>query len=862
MHLLHENCIVSTVQDEKTVSSTIITVGERIYSPEFIPMGSSGVVCKERDRSFRMCIDYGELNKLTIKNRYPLSRIDNLFDQLQGSSVYTKIALRPGYHQLCIKEEDIPITAFRTRYGLFEFQVMLFRVTNVPAMFMNLMNRVCKPYLDKFVIVFIDDILIYSKNQKDHEEHLKIILELLKKEQLYTKFSKCCSNDVTEVRQSLRLAGYYRRFIEGFSFIYKPLTRLTQKDKKYEWGIEEEESFLTLKRKLCSVPILALPEETEDFVAYCDASLKGFGAMLMQREKVIPYAFRQLKVYKEDYTTHDLKLGAVVFPLRKREKPSPRYIGPFKILARVGPVAYTLELPKELKGIHSTFHFSNLKKCLADENLIIPLNKIQLDDKLHFIKEPVENIDQEINSETSTLTSLSKVKERINQIKHRDGTPLRWKGCNNPSLDAKNRRKGDTSKALDASLVNKESCGTESKEHDTSSKLRNDAHDDANIRPIYNEEPMAEVQTTAKINVFAIGQQHTEQPEFNNEGKVDQNDEESPDTYTLPAILSFNPQDKQPTTNIQPTSTPSTPTYAYAEENNNDQEEEEHLPDDEFTNPFCEPTQDVTESSSHNVGNSNVHTFNQLQVSKYRWTKDYPLEQVRGNTSRPVQTRRQLATDLEMCMFALTVSTAEPENIKEAMADSAWIEVMQEKLHQFDRLQVWELVDQPFSKTVIRLKWLWKNKKDEDQTMDVKTAFLNGPLKEEVYVAQPDGFVVTDHPEKVYKLRKAIYGLKQAPRAWYDKLSKFLTSKGFTKGLEELFNEPKTKKSTDKSNDVKPESVRKNSDAPIIEDWVSDDEEETVEKQEVKPSINRINFVKATTYNNLRETIKNGEQPK
>nr|GEW70111.1 hypothetical protein [Tanacetum cinerariifolium] len=249
---------------------------------------------------------------------------------------------------------------------------------------------------------------------------------------------------------------------------------------------------------------------------------------------------------------------------------------------------------------------------------------------------------------------------------------------------------------------------------------------------------------------------------------------------------SSNPKDTQPTTNIQSTSASSTPTYVHAEENNDNQEEEEHLPDDEFTNPFCAPAQEVAESSSHNI------------------------EQVRGNPSRPVQTRRQLATDPKMCMFALTVSTAELKNIKEVMADSAWIELMQEELHQFDRLQVWELIDKPFGKSVIRLKWLWKNKKDEDQTvirnkarlvakgyaqeeahksfpiyqMDVKTAFLNGPLKEEVYVAQPNGFVDPDHPKKVYRLRKALYRLKQAPRTWYDELSKFLTSKGFTKGLQ------------------------------------------------------------------------------
>ncbi|GJX32478.1 retrovirus-related pol polyprotein from transposon TNT 1-94 [Tanacetum coccineum] len=305
--------------------------------------------------------------------------------------------------------------------------------------------------------------------------------------------------------------------------------------------------------------------------------------------------------------------------------------------------------------------------------------------------------------------------------------------------------------------------------------------------------------------------------EFFNDGTSRVNKSSSPTDNSVP-------QDTHPSTNIQPTSEPSTPTNAHAEENNVDQAE--------FTNPFCTPVQEIAESSSRNNGNSNVHILNQPENSEYRWTKDHPLTQVRGNPSKPVQTRRQLATDPEMCMFALTVSIVEPKNIKEAMADSAWIEAMQDELHQFDRLQVWELVDKPFGKNVIKLKWLWKNKKDEDQTvirnkarlvakgyaqeegidfdesfapvarleavrifvayaahksfpiyqMDVKTAFLNGPLKEEVYVAQPDGFVDPDHPDKVYRLRKALYGLKQAPRAWYDELSKFLISKGFSKG--------------------------------------------------------------------------------
>ncbi|GKC25369.1 putative reverse transcriptase domain-containing protein [Tanacetum coccineum] len=237
------------------------------------------------------------------------------FPELQGSSVYSKIDLRSGYHQLRIREEDIPITAFRTRYGHYEFQVMPFGLTNAPAVFMDLMNRVCKPYLDKFVIVFIDDILIYSKNKEEHDKHLKTILDLLRSEKLYAKFSKC-----DFWLDSVQFLGhvidsYYRRFIKEFSLISKPLTKLTQKNKPYVWGDDEEEAFQTLKLKLCSAPILSLPEGSEDFVVNCDASLKGFGAVLMQREKVIAYASRQLRKNEENYTTHDLELGAVVFAL-------------------------------------------------------------------------------------------------------------------------------------------------------------------------------------------------------------------------------------------------------------------------------------------------------------------------------------------------------------------------------------------------------------------------------------------------------------------------------------------------------------------------------------------------------------------
>ncbi|GKB35043.1 putative reverse transcriptase domain-containing protein [Tanacetum coccineum] len=241
------------------------------------------------------CLKAQEYMAKGLKNRYPLPRIDDLFDQLQGSSIYSKIDLRLGYHQLRIREQDIPKTAFQTWYGHYEFQVMPFGLTNAPA------------------------------DKKEHEEHLKAILELLKKEKLGIHVDpakiesiKDWASPMTpmEIRQFLGLAGYYRRFIEGFLKIAKSMTKLTQKGVKFDWGEKEENAFQLIKQKLCSAPILALPEGSEDFVVYCDASHKGLGAVLMQREKVIAYASRQLKIHEKNYTTHDLELGSVVFALK------------------------------------------------------------------------------------------------------------------------------------------------------------------------------------------------------------------------------------------------------------------------------------------------------------------------------------------------------------------------------------------------------------------------------------------------------------------------------------------------------------------------------------------------------------------
>nr|GEW73072.1 putative reverse transcriptase domain-containing protein [Tanacetum cinerariifolium] len=241
--------------------------------PSTSPWGAPILFVKNKDESFRMCIYYWELNKLTIKNRYLLPRIDDLFDQLQGSSVYSKIDLTSGYHQLRVKDKDIPKTGFRTRYGHYEFQVMPFGLTNASAMFMDLMSRVCKPYLHKSVIVFIDDILIYSRNKEEHANHLRIILGLLRKDKLYAKFSKC-DFWISIVR-----------FIKDFSMIAKSLTELTQKNKKYIWGEDQEITFQLLKQKLCKALILALLKGNDDFVVYCDASHQGLGIVLMQRKK-------------------------------------------------------------------------------------------------------------------------------------------------------------------------------------------------------------------------------------------------------------------------------------------------------------------------------------------------------------------------------------------------------------------------------------------------------------------------------------------------------------------------------------------------------------------------------------------------
>ncbi|XP_021607608.1 uncharacterized protein LOC110611529 [Manihot esculenta] len=318
------------------------------FAIEVVP-GAPVLFVKKKDGSLRLCVDYRQLNKVTIKNKYPLSRIDDLFDQLKRAGVFSKIDLRSGYYHLRVKDAYIPKTAFRTRYGHYEFLVMPFGLTNAPAAFMDLMNRIFHPFLDQFVVVFINDILVYSKIKEEHDRHLRIVLQTLREKQLYVKFSKCKfwlneisflghvvsaegirvdpkkietilawkpPKNITEVRSFLGLAGYYRRFVKGFSQIAAPLIRLLQKIVKFEWNDKCQASFDRLKAMLTEAPVLTQPVSGKDFVIYSDAFHNGLGCVLMQDGKVVAYASRQLKPHERNYPTHDLKLAAIVFALK------------------------------------------------------------------------------------------------------------------------------------------------------------------------------------------------------------------------------------------------------------------------------------------------------------------------------------------------------------------------------------------------------------------------------------------------------------------------------------------------------------------------------------------------------------------
>ncbi|GJV18178.1 putative reverse transcriptase domain-containing protein [Tanacetum coccineum] len=447
--------------------------------PSSSPWGAP-VLFVKKDGSFRMCIDYRELNKLTVKNRYPLPRIDDLFDQLQGSSVYSKIDLRLGYHQLRVREEDISKTAFRTRYGHYEFQVMPFGLTNAPAVFMDLMNRVCKPYLYKLMIVFIDDILIYSKSKQEHEDHIKLILELLKNEEFAPilalpegaeKFIVYCDASHKGLGAVVLALKIWRHYLYGTKYTvftdHKSLQHildqkeLNMRQRRWLELLSDYDCEIRYHPGKANVVADALRRKEQIkplriYVKFLDGISKGFGYSFGY-EYGLPSADRWIKRKNHsDTRSYHASIKAVPFealygrkcrspvcwaeksyayvrrkPLEfqegdrvmlkvspwkgvirfgKREKLNPRYVGPFKVLAKVGTVAYRLKLPQQLRRVHSTFHVSNLKKCLSDEPLAIPLDEIHLDDKLHFVEEPMEIMDREVKRLKQSRIPIVKVR--------------------------------------------------------------------------------------------------------------------------------------------------------------------------------------------------------------------------------------------------------------------------------------------------------------------------------------------------------------------------------------------------------------------------------------------------------------------
>ncbi|KAJ9519373.1 hypothetical protein QJQ45_023169 [Haematococcus lacustris] len=326
--------------------------------PSTSPYAAGVLFVRKKDGTFRMCVDYRPLNRITIKNKYPLPRVENMLDRLHGATVFSKIDLRQGYHQIRIAPEDIPKTAFSTRYGHFEFTVLPFGLCNAPATFQRLMNDIFRQELDDHVIVYLDDILIFSRTHEEHAKHLDRVLSLLRQHKLYAKLSKCefgksqteflghiitstgiaCDPNkvaainswpvpttVHEVRSFLGLANYYRRFVNNFSTIAEPLTALTQADGhdkqgKVTWTSAQQSAFDALKHALTSAPILIAPDPTQPYTLRCDASGIGIGAVLSQgtgpAERVVAYHSRKLLPAERNYPTHEQELLSLVEALK------------------------------------------------------------------------------------------------------------------------------------------------------------------------------------------------------------------------------------------------------------------------------------------------------------------------------------------------------------------------------------------------------------------------------------------------------------------------------------------------------------------------------------------------------------------
>lgn len=324
-------------------------LAEGLITPSMSPFASPVLLVKKKDGSWRFCVDYRKLNDITIKNKFPLPIVDELLDELAGTAFFSKLDLRSGYHQIRLVEQDEYKTSFKTHNGHYQFKVMPFGLATAPGTFQCVMNFILAPHNRKFVLVFMDDILVFSKSWLEHLEHLSIMLSTLREHQLYANLSKCSfaqtkleylghiiSNkgvatdpakteamvawpvptNLTELRGFLGLTGYYRKFVKGYEILAKPLTALLQK-KTFQWTAEAQVAFEVLKEAMINTPVLALPDFSRQFTVKTDACATGIGAVLSQEGHPVAYYNKALSVANQQLSIYEKEFLAVIMAVDK-----------------------------------------------------------------------------------------------------------------------------------------------------------------------------------------------------------------------------------------------------------------------------------------------------------------------------------------------------------------------------------------------------------------------------------------------------------------------------------------------------------------------------------------------------------------